>query len=283
MEKVFQAFLTHLKDERGRSENTLLAYKSDFSHFQRYLSERHSGQLDISQLTDEILDDYLVWLEARGYRTATIARKWAALRSFLGFLKREGLIGNHELGQNLQIDPIVREPPLALSREQTQELLDAPSRLNSPLGLRDAALLAMMYETGLRVKDILQVRVADIDIESGVLSFPRKETLGKAAGKVADYLRDGRPHLARVVEEQALFLNQRGSGLTRQGLWLIVKRWSMEIGIKHRISPHSLRYSLAQHLSDQGKDRRELQMRLGLKSPNSVRFFRAALEKKGDK
>lgn len=285
MEKAIHWFLDYLRNDQGRTENTLLAYKTDLFQFQRYLFEKFPQITEANNLTSEILDGFLDWLEAQTYRKATVARKWAVMRSFLGFLKKQAIILDHELGRNLQTEPIIRQPPRILTRTEIQQLLTAPAKLTSPIGLRDTALLAVMYETGLRVADIIQIRVEDIDLENRSLKSPWKKThsLGKATEKIDYYLKEGRPHLARVPDEHALFLNQRGHGLTRQGLWLIVKRWSMEVGINHRISPHTLRYSLAQHLLDEGKKYRDVQTRLGLKSPNSVRIFQSSLRKAGEK
>jgi integrase/recombinase XerD len=143
-----------------------------------------------------------------------------------------------------------------------------------------------MYETGLRASDLIQLRVEDIDLfgkRIRPMSLRIKAILiGDSTVHIERYLEDGRPHLARIPDERKLFLNQRGKGLTRQGVWFIVRRWADAAGLNKNVSPNTIRHSLIQHLIESGLSNKEILRRIGLKSPNSLRAFSTWQRKVGD-
>jgi integrase/recombinase XerD len=264
-------FLAYLEFERGLSRNTLEAYRSDLLQFGRFLEGRERGAADA---TGADVSDFLTQLaEGDGNgrpaaSPATIHRKAACLRSFYRHLRREGVRDS---------DPMAaiagprrgRRLPKVLSRGEVGKLLDAPKG-TEPAALRDRALLELMYACGLRASEAIGIEVGDVDLEDGVLrargkgSKERVVPVGsKAVEAVRRYLERGRPVLARGRPVTPLFLNFRGEGLTRQGLYKIVRRHAAVAGLADRMSPHTLRHTFATHLLAGGCDLRSVQEMLG--------------------
>jgi integrase/recombinase XerD len=278
VEDSLKLFIRHLEFEKGRSKNTILAYKNDLGQFLSILEERLEGPLLPEDLSQELLAQYHYWLSTKEYQPSTVNRKWAAVRSYLEFLRIEGYIAPGNLMDNLDTQPVERSMPVVLSREEVEGLLAAPSAKETPLARRDSAILALMYFAGLRASDVVSLTLEELDIERSVIQSPWSIigliSIPNSIDSIKSYLIHGRPHLARNPEERSLFLNQRGTGLTRQGLWLIVKRWVEIARIEETVTPHTLRHSLAKHLLDSGWSLKEVQQKLGLKSPNSIRIFK---------
>lgn len=274
MEDAIRQFLHSLKADRHCAANTVVAYQSDLRQLTQVLSTRLGRPAALDDLTPETLAHYTDWLSSRGYRAATIARKLAAIRSFLEHHRHAG--GPAVLLPALHSHPAPRQPSRVLPLEEVQALLRAPEQLTTGRGLRDQAVLALLYATGMRASEVVGLRVEDIDLARRVV-FRRGESasddqavpLGEATEPLRRYLQHGRPQLVRNPSEPALFLNQRGQHLSRQGLWLIIKRWAAASGLEDRISPHTLRHSRATHLLEAGRTRRQVLQLLGLSSPNS--------------
>ncbi|MGI8920925.1 MAG: site-specific tyrosine recombinase [Solirubrobacteraceae bacterium] len=265
-------FLAQLEYERHLSRNTLAAYRTDLMQLGVHL--RMSGR----SATDAGPGDLELFISGLAAGTsadqppaapATVQRKIACLRSFYRHLRREGL---------MQVDPTseLRAPrhrqalPRVLTHEETRRLLAQP-RGETPAALRDRALLELMYASGLRASEAVGLAVGDVDLEAGALiargkgSKERLVPVGSVAVRaVREYLRRARPVLAGMQDgETALFLNRRGEGLTRQGLYKIVARHARSAGFDGRMSPHTLRHTFATHLLAGGCDLRALQEMLG--------------------
>lgn len=275
MQAAIERFIKHLKQERKSAKNTILAYSTDVRQFKQVIEANSGGPVQPAELTPEMVAEYGSWLERQGYRPSTVSRKMAAARAFLQYLERvEGTVGARMFTQ-LQPPPSPRNQPRTLSPAEVKQLLEAPGALGTPRGLRDAAILALLYSLGLRASEAVETDLSEIDLRAGTYQRkgdePAELRLGAAWEPLRDYLRTGRPYLARDDKEQALFLNLRGKRLSRQGLWLVVKRWAAEAGLGDEISPHSLRHSLIRHLLAQGKSKRAIQAKLGLSSPNAIR------------
>jgi integrase/recombinase XerD len=277
VEDSLNLFIRHLELEKGRSKNTLFAYKNDIGQFISVLEKQVEGILLPEQLSEELISHYQSWLNTKGYQPSTINRKWAAVRSFFDYLKFEGFSLSINLLDNLDSQTVERSLPVVLTREEVERLLTAPLSKESPLARRDSAILTLMYFAGLRASDVVSLTLDEIDAERSVIQSPWSESglisIPNSIEPIRNYLFHGRPHLARDPEERSLFLNQKGTGLTRQGLWLIVKRWVEVVDIDAKVTPHTLRHSLAKHLLDSGASLKEVQQKLGLKSPNSIRIF----------
>ena len=263
-------FLAYLEFERGLSRNTLDAYRSDLLQYGAWLDR--TGR-DALRLGHTELAGFVAEL-AGGHdgrppvAPATLQRKVACLRSFHRHLRRQGVIVDDPT-IHLRAPRQSRKLPQVLSRDEVARLLAQP-RGNDPAALRDRALLELMYACGLRASEAVDLQVGDLDLELGVLrtrgkgSKERIVPVGSAALRaVAAYLRAGRPALLGDRSEPRLFLNHRGAGLTRQGLYKIVQRHARSAGLESRMSPHTLRHTFATHLLAGGCDLRSLQEMLG--------------------
>jgi integrase/recombinase XerD len=280
MKEAIENFLTYLEHSQGRAQNTLLAYRADLLQMDDVLASQHVGPVTPESFTRDMMDGYIGWLTQRGYRPATVSRKMAALRSFLEYLSQVERRCEHSLVHGLKPPPTPRRRPRILSRAEVTELLQAPTESRTPRGLRDAAILAVLYATGMRAAETVALQVTNVDFEQGMIRKPNvfgmHLPLGVAEEPLRLYLLEGRPSLLKVQEEQALFLNQRGRRLSRQGLWLVVKRWASALALGDDVSPHTLRHTLANHLLGEGKTTQEVQRVLGLSSPTAIRLIRVA-------
>jgi integrase/recombinase XerD len=270
MERLLLDFLAYLELERGLSRNTLDAYRTDLLQFGAFLERRG---LRATEASHGDLAAFLAELAAgNGKRppvvAATLQRKTACLRSFYRHLRREGLI-EHDPTAELRGPPRTKRLPSVLSREEVGMLLSQP-RGSEPRALRDRALLELMYACGLRASEAVGLELTDVDLEEGMLrargkgSKERMVPIGRDAVAALDaYLTRGRPVLAGVKIESRLFLNRRGLGLTRQGLYKIIQGYAGGAGLRHKMSPHTLRHTFATHLLAGGCDLRSLQEMLG--------------------
>jgi len=263
-------FLGHLEFERGLSRNTLEAYRSDLLQFGAYLERAGTDALEAEHTE---LAGFLEELAAGGedrppVAPATLQRKAACLRSFYRHLRREGLL-DRDPTADLRTPRKSQKLPQVLGRDEVAKLLAAP-RGTDPGALRDRALLELMYACGLRASEATGLTLGDIDLDAGVLrargkgAKERLVPVGREAVlAVLAYLRRGRPELVGLRDEPHLFVNQRGTGLTRQGLYKIVQRHAKAVGLDDRMSPHTLRHSFATHLLAGGCDLRAVQEMLG--------------------
>jgi integrase/recombinase XerD len=275
MKAAIDRFLSYMKHEKGCAENTLLAYSTDVNQFEQVLDASAGSPVKPEEIKPPMVANYARWLEGQAYRPSTVSRKMAASRAFLIYLEQqEGAIASSTYAV-LHPPPAPRTLPHTLSREQVVRLLEAPAQTGSPRGLRDAAILGLLYVGGLRASEAVESNLQDVDLESGKFLRDGAESMALSLGMALDpmqvYLRAGRPYLVKDEKEVALFLNLRGKRLSRQGLWLVVKRWAAAEGFGTDISPHTLRHSLIRHLLDDGKSKREIQHMLGLSSPNAIR------------
>ena len=266
-------FLAYLELERGLSRNTLEAYRSDLLQFGRFLERRDVGVLearhaDLASFISELAGGPGPSGTREPAAAATLGRKVACLRSFYRHLRSEGVI-EHDPAAELHGPRKTQRLPRVLSREQVSLLLDQP-RGTAPLALRDRALLEMMYACGLRVSELIGLALSDIDAEEAMLrargkgSKERLVPVGRRAMDALNaYLARGRPALVGARVEGKLFVNSRGTGLTRQGVYKIVQGHARSAGLQRRMSPHTLRHSFATHLLAGGCDLRSLQEMLG--------------------
>jgi integrase/recombinase XerD len=275
VDQAIEAFLHQLQTKHGRAKNTVLAYRADLRQFSAALDELAGHRVALADITGDLLAGYADWLGTQGYRPATLSRKMAAVRSFLESHAVAGPDSVPELADALRPPPAPRRQPRLLSTQEVDQLLAAPLRSGSPRSLRDGALLAVLYATGLRAADAVGLRLSDLDLPEGRLRRASDEggwiSLGPAQPVLKRYLDEARPQLVHDSEVSAVFVNQRGKPLSRQGLWLIVKHWADATGLGEKVSPHSLRHALIQHMLAGGKSRRDIQHVLGLRSPNAIR------------
>jgi integrase/recombinase XerD len=263
-------FLATLELERGLSRNTLEAYRSDLQQYGAFL-----GRAGVDPLLARPVDLLDFVSELAGGRegkapvgAATLQRKIACLRSFYRHLRREQII-DHDPTAELRPPRLPGRLPKVLSRDEVNRLLSQPKG-NSPGALRDRALLETMYASGLRASEAVALELSELDLEEGILrargkgSKERLVPVGsKAVQTLEAYLTRGRPRLVGLRDEPRVFVNLRGTGLSRQGLYKIVQGHARSAGLDHRMSPHTLRHTFATHLLAGGCDLRSLQEMLG--------------------
>ena len=263
-------FLAYLELERGLSRNTLEAYRSDLQQYGQFLDARGVDPLDV---TPGDLAAFATELATgrdgrRPVAPRTVSRKIACLRSFYRHLRREQILDRDPTSE-LRAPRAPERLPKVLSRDEINRLLAQP-RGSSSSALRDRAMLETMYACGLRASEAIRLEVSAVDLQAGILrthgkgSKERIVPIGsKAIEALQAYLVLARPHLVGQREETRLFVNLRGGGLSRQGLYKIVQRHARRAGLEHRMSPHTLRHTFATHLLAGGCDLRSLQEMLG--------------------
>ncbi|MEL7558331.1 site-specific tyrosine recombinase XerD [Stutzerimonas chloritidismutans] len=268
-------FLDALWLEKGLSDNTRDAYRSDLALFNGWLGERNVRLLEVGR--DAVLD-HLAWRLDSGYKARSTARLLSGLRGFYRFLLREGLIA---VDPTLRVDlPQLGRPlPKTLSETDVESLLSAPD-IGDPLGLRDRAMLEVLYATGLRVTELVGLRLEQINLRQGVLrTFGKgnKERLvpfgEEAMHWLARYLRDARHELLTGNASDVVFPSRRGDLMTRQTFWHRVKLHARQAGIAVSISPHTLRHAFATHLLNHGADLRTVQMLLGHSDLSTTQIY----------
>ncbi len=258
-------FLHHLTVERGLARNSLLAYGRDLAKFARYLDAKGRQARQVRQ--GEI-QEFARRLSREGLAPKSIARALNSVRMFYRYLLLEKVVGEDPTA-GIRAPRTWKTLPRFLTLEEVDRLLGAPDAVQ-PLGTRDAAMFELLYATGLRVSELVSLRLRDLSLDSGYLrclgkgSKERIVPLGrKAAERLRDYLDRARPRLLERVGHPALFVNSRGGSMTRQGFWKILKKYGRAIGLKGKLSPHVLRHSFATHLLERGADLRSVQMMLG--------------------
>lgn len=273
METSIQEFLDYLVAEKGRSRNTIAAYHNDLTQFYGFVTQpgQIQGEPNWAAVTRDHLINYILFLKEREYASSTVARKVAAVKSFCRFLLRVGVIADNP-ADDLDSPKSRRRLPQTLSPEEVASLLALPRQAGStPKGLRDTALLEMLYATGMRVSEVAGVTLDDLDLEAGTVRCTGKgdkervmPLYPQAVAAVREYLEHGRDKLLREgSDERTLFLNPRGQRLTRQGLWLIIKNYAQELNMAGKVTPHTLRHSFATHMLNGGAGLREVQQLLG--------------------
>jgi integrase/recombinase XerD len=264
-DQPLRAWLDHLRVERGLSENTLVAYEHDLRQLAEAAEQRGRGLLELKQAE---IAEFIASLRARGLAARSQARHVHSLRGFYRFAVREGLLAADPM-ENLRPPKAFRALPRYLTPAQVEALLAAPDP-ETPLGLRDRAVLEVMYATGLRASETIGLRAANVDLELGlvrVFGKGRKERLvplGREARRwVQRYNDRARPELAGGRAGPTLFLSNRGRALSAMGLWGLVRRHALKAGVAAILTPHVLRHSFASHLLEHGADLRALQAMLG--------------------
>ncbi|MCR4442260.1 MAG: site-specific tyrosine recombinase XerD [Peptococcaceae bacterium] len=266
MDRLLTAFLEYLQVEKGYSSNTLAAYRRDLEKFCRHSRDRNVDAVE--KINKDFLAAYLFYLRKEKNSPATIARQVASLRGFFRFLYLENVIES-DPSVNLETPKLAQKLPRVLSVEEVDMLLQEPVDAN-PVSVRDKAMLELLYATGMRVSELVNLDLKQLNLE---MSFVRcrgkgdKERivpLGSCAARwVREYLDYGRPKLLRDPGVEAVFLSSRGRRLTRQGFWKIIKLHARRKGINREIGPHTLRHSFATHLLANGADLRSVQELLG--------------------
>jgi integrase/recombinase XerD len=287
MESTIHVFLSYLRVERGLAQNTLLAYGHDLKRFAEFLRKRQ--KLRMEDVTREDIVDFLSGLYKEKLDSRSVARYLVSLRGLYKFAMMEGMV-NRDPTENLESPKIRSSLPTYLRVDEIDKLLEAPN-LATPIGLRDRAMMEVLYSTGLRVSELLNLRIADIDMRIGCvrcIGKGDKERLvpigRKAIEAVEQYLAQGRPKFARPASppphNQVLFLTRIGRRLSRVGIWKILHDYGMRLGLRGRLTPHKLRHSFATHLLERGADLRSVQLMLGHADISTTQIYTHVVEER---
>lgn len=266
MEGLLDAFIAFVRAERGLSGKTVDAYAADLTVYFEDL--RACGIHDVSQVKEADVVEHLRRLGGRGLSKRSQARHLAAVRVFHRFLNAEKL-AEKDPTEDMDTPRFQSKLPVFLTLEEVEQLLAAPDERH-PEGLRDKAMLELLYATGLRVSELCGLGINDVQLGAGYLvakgkgSKERVVPIGsKAVEKVQEYLEGTRQLLLKKSDSRALFLTRRGGPFTRMGFWKLLKRYALKAGIRKPLSPHKLRHSFATHLVERGADLRAVQAMLG--------------------
>lgn len=284
MMRDLQTFIQYLSVERGLAPNTLESYERDLTHFILFLQS--NGVSSLKGLERRHIAAYVGSLRKDGKANATISRTLVSIRNFCRFLVQERLIGE-DPSQHLEMPKQEKKLPRVLGMNDVERLLEAPRR-DTPVGARDKAMLEVLYATGIRVSELISLKLEDVHLGLGYVRCIGKGAkeriipLGRiAAQSLDDYIRNWRHRLLKPGRSaNELFLNHLGTGMTRQGFWKIIKKYAAAAGIRQEITPHTLRHSFATHLLENGADLRAVQEMLGHADISTTQIYTHVTKKK---
>lgn len=268
MEDNLKDFIHYLIVEKGLAKNTIISYERDLKSYVKYLRNVESIK-DLNEVQRTQIVQFLKFLKEQEKSTKTMARHIASVRSFHQFLLREKAV-DHDPSVHIETPQLERSLPKVLNMQEVETLLDSPKTLDH-YGLRDKAMLELLYATGIRVSELIGLNMGDVHLTMGFVrcigkgSKERIIPIGRTATMVLEqYLQEGRSRfVSKKYRDEALFLNHHGKRLSRQGFWKILKRLTEEAGIEKELTPHTLRHSFATHLLENGADLRAVQEMLG--------------------
>lgn len=269
MEEQIQLFLDYLFKQKRYAPNTIDAYRNDLTQVLNFAQAEKSYLSQWSRVDKLLLANFLSNLALHEYTPASISRKIAVIKTFFHFLLLHKLIPDDPSAM-LPAPRVEKKPPQILSHEEIERLLDCPARQRTPKGLRDCAILELLYASGMRVTEIISLDVEDVNLRQASVFCGTDPTNAReipitlrAVDALQAYLQRSRTEFSPEPSNHALFVNSHGERLTRQGLWLIIKGCVHQAEIKTAVTPHTLRHSFAMHLLDRGEDVTQVQRLLG--------------------
>ena len=278
--RVYENYLSKVKHASG---NTVSSYIRDIRQFSAWLERTEKTEL--LDAIQQNIGAYLTYLQDQGKSGATVSRTLASLKNFYAYAVSSGFLEVSPITDQIHVDRGERKPPQILSGREVELLLSQPVTVD-PKGLRDKAMLEVMYATGIRVSELIDLDVEDVNLEMGVIRCnstkkSRVIPLYPAALKaLVGYLSDGRPVMAGSISETALFVNISGARMSRQGFWKILKYYQAKAGIEKDITPHTLRHSFAVHLLENGADLSVLQELMGHSDISSTQMYASLINQK---
>ncbi|AMO56075.1 tyrosine recombinase XerD [Endozoicomonas montiporae] len=271
-----ERFLQHLWLEKGLSDNTRSSYQRDLKQFQQWLSEHE--KIPITEATPDSISHYLAWRYQQHYKPASTARSLSSLRGFYRYLLREGEL-DRDITDNIELPKQGRSLPKTLTESEVEALLNAPDT-ETNLGLRDRCMLELLYACGLRVSELVNLRVEQINLRQGIIRISGKggkERLSpmgeEALNWVQSYMKQARPDLLNNVNSPVMFPGRQEQPMTRQTFWHRIKHHQQTAGITADVSPHVLRHAFATHLLNHGADLRVVQLLLGHSDLSTTQIY----------
>ena len=275
MEKEIKAFITYLHNVKGTSANTEMSYKRDLEKVQHFMESR--GIRETAGVTEKDLEEYVKYLEDNRFAAATVSRNIASIKAFYHYMVQEGIV-TKDISESLKAPKIEKKIPEIMSPDEVVRLLEQPSG-NSHKEIRDKAMLELLYATGIRVTELITLKVSDVNMPmSFILCRDRnKERIipfgTEARNALAKYLDGTRDEMLENKSSDVLFANCSGQPMSRQGFWKLIKYYAKKADIKADITPHTLRHSFAAHLVENGADLRSVQEMLGHSDISTTQIY----------
>lgn len=280
---LIHAYENYLSKVKQASKNTISSYMRDIRQFSEWL--RFESDVDVLNVSQLNIGDYLNYLQEQGKSGATASRALASLKNFYAYLVSSGFLEVSPVKEDLHVDRGEKKLPQVLSGKEVEQLLAQPSCVD-PKGFRDKAMLEVMYATGIRVSELTELNVDDVNLELGILrcSSVRKSRAiplyPAALRALTVYIKEVRMLMVADPMEQALFVNVGGARMSRQGFWKILKFYQAKAGIEKDITPHTLRHSFAVHLLENGADLGSLQELMGHSDISSTQMYAHMINQK---
>ena len=275
MERDIREFISYLHNTKRTTYNTEVSYQRDLKKMVSFLREK--GINEISMIREQDLEDYLHEMETGNFASASISRSVASMRAFFQHMYQEGKI-QEDPSAGLRRPKVEKKMPEILTVEEVEMLLEQPDQ-QTMKGLRDSAMLELLYATGMRVSELLHLNVSDVNLRLSYVTChdgnkERVIPIGHVSRDVLDrYLRECRPSFVEDGNEKALFTNVAGKPMSRQGFWKVLKGYAGEAGIQRDITPHTLRHSFAVHMLQNGADVRSVQVMMGHSDISTTQIY----------
>lgn len=277
------AYENYLKKVKQASGNTISSYMRDIRQFLGWLQQ--SGDVDILKVSDTNISDYLLFLQDQGKSGATVSRSLASLKNFFTYAVSAGFLDCSPVSGEIHVERGEKKLPQILSGKEVELLLAQPVSADAK-GYRDKAMLEMMYATGMRVSELIELNVSDVNLDLGIVKCggtKKSRTIPlypAALNSVMVYIQEIRSILITEPDEEALFVNISGTRMSRQGFWKILKYYQLKAGIEKEITPHTLRHSFAVHLLENGADLGSLQELMGHCDISSTQMYTHMINQK---
>ena len=275
MQNEIDSFISYLHNVKKTSENTKLSYQRDLKKLRMFLEERKVET--VNQIKEEDLQAYIEKLSDEQFKPTTISRNIASIKAFISYYVEQGIIADN-VALSLKSPKIEKKVPEIMTMNEVVTLLEQPSQ-NSPKELRDKAMLELLYATGIRVSELISLRLEDLNLQMSyiICKDKNKERMipfgVKAKLALEAYLASARTQLLEGTDERILFVNCSGLPMSRQGFWKIIKYYAKKAGIVADITPHTLRHSFAAHLVENGADLRSVQEMLGHSDISTTQIY----------
>lgn len=275
MEGNIQAFVSYLSSEKSASYNTQISYERDLKKLREYLARQ--GIFDVKEVSETSLNSYVLFLEKEGKAAATVSRYIASFKGFFEYCLKHGVV-TEDPTERLKPPKVEKKFPQILTISETKKLMDSPD-LKSDKGIRDKAMLELLYATGIRVSELLSLKIEDMNLnmEYVVCHEKSKDRIipfgSEAKAALETYMEKTREQMIGGVQSEYLFVNCSGKPMSRQGFWKLIKYYAEKVGIEKEITPHTFRHSFAAHLLENGADVQSVQKMMGHADVSTTQMY----------